>query len=230
MGLLGFSGVLVSLVCSVVAPRVALADVVTLTASKDNTMYSEDGAKSNGAGEHVFAGNNDNSAPRRALIAFDIAGSIPAGSTITGVQLTLTVTRTKSGSETVALHTALADWGEGISVFGAAQGGNVEVTVDGQLLVVTSVSGQSASEVAANIAAAINGDPVLSAAGVTAFAAANAVVTTGTIESSQSNDPGITLGSTPQVPALANGALALMASLMLATALWAIGRRGAALP
>src|SRR5947207_6054688 len=52
----------------------ALADQVTLQASKDNTLF-EDSTFSNGAGSYFFAGvlgANGNFKKRRALLAFDI--------------------------------------------------------------------------------------------------------------------------------------------------------------
>ena len=52
------------------------ADTVILSASKDNTIYSESGAESNGAGDYLFAGETKDATLRRALIAFPIA-SIP---------------------------------------------------------------------------------------------------------------------------------------------------------
>ena len=97
---------------------------MTLNPSKDNTLYQDDsGAVSNGAGGFFFAGNNNRRLARRALIAFDVAGNIPAGSTITTVSLTLNVSRTQAGGEPVELHRLLADWGEGASVGAGNQGG-----------------------------------------------------------------------------------------------------------
>ncbi|HXV12736.1 MAG TPA: DNRLRE domain-containing protein [Candidatus Krumholzibacteria bacterium] len=99
-----------------------------ITASKDNTLYEEDGlcdacpgtngvldSLSNGAGEWVFAGTNNLGRARRALVAFDVAGNIPAGAVVDSVVLTLTMSRTIAGTHTVALHRVLADWGEGTS-------------------------------------------------------------------------------------------------------------------
>jgi hypothetical protein len=48
---------------------------------------------------------------RRGLVAFDIAGAIPAGSTINTVSLTLTVDTGKNGTFTTTLHRVLASWG-----------------------------------------------------------------------------------------------------------------------
>jgi FtsP/CotA-like multicopper oxidase with cupredoxin domain len=104
-------------------PRSAVADAVTLETSKDNTLYqSASGSLSNGAGSYFFTGRTKGSgAPsdggiRRGVIAFDLAGNIPAGSTITNVVLTLHLSReTNNTGQTVALRRLLADWGEGTS-------------------------------------------------------------------------------------------------------------------
>ncbi len=109
------------------APQVLLADFVSLPAAKDNTLYeSATGAFSNGAGSHFFAGTTGGFTQpdtRRGLIAFDIAGSIPAGATIDSVGLTLHVSRTAAGDTNVSLHRLLADWGEGASDAPGQEGG-----------------------------------------------------------------------------------------------------------
>lgn len=91
------------------------ADTVTLTPTKDNTIYSESGSLSNGAGWYIFAGNTAANNARRCLLAFDVAGAIPAGSTIVRAELRLYMSRTIVGDVTVRLHRVLADWGEGTS-------------------------------------------------------------------------------------------------------------------
>ncbi len=94
----------------------ALADVIAISASKDNTLYQDEfGSLSNGAGEHFFAGINANGAIRRGLIAFDIAGQVPAGATIENATLTLHMSRTATAIEPVNLHRVVANWGEGAS-------------------------------------------------------------------------------------------------------------------
>jgi hypothetical protein len=75
------------------------ADVVTLAASRDNTLFEEDGALSNGAGDHIFAGLTKDGVRRRALIAFDVAGALPAGSTISAVTLRLYLSKTQAQIE-----------------------------------------------------------------------------------------------------------------------------------
>lgn len=103
-------------------PTVSRADSVTIPASKDTTIYSEDDAYSNGAGAWFFAGRTSSGALRRALISFDVAASVPAGSTVTGVTLQLYMSRTRSGGHTVRLYRATADWGEGLSNAGGNEG------------------------------------------------------------------------------------------------------------
>lgn len=98
-----------------------------LGAMKDNTLYeSATGSVSNGAGDYFFAGVTaitGGAALRRGLLAFDIAGFVPAGSTITNVELTLQMTRTIAGALTVSLHHVQQDWGEGASNAAGQEGG-----------------------------------------------------------------------------------------------------------
>lgn len=97
----------------------ASADTVTLSPSKDNTLIeSSTGALSNGAGSFLFTGRTlqpDGASIRRAVIAFDVAKDIPAGSTIDSVTLTMHMSITVAGDEVVELRRLLADWGEGAS-------------------------------------------------------------------------------------------------------------------
>jgi hypothetical protein len=104
----------------------AKADSITLGASRDATIYQNDPNNSNGAGFTMFAGDNGMNSPRRALLDFDIAGNVPAGSTITSVELTLVlqgVAGTDSTPRTISLHSLLADWGEGTTGAGMGGGG-----------------------------------------------------------------------------------------------------------
>ncbi|KPL18104.1 MAG: hypothetical protein AMJ93_14225, partial [Anaerolineae bacterium SM23_84] len=89
---------------------------VTLRPTKDNTLYEDSkGSVSNGAGAHFFAGVTDIEMIRRGVIAFDVAGEIPAGSTILSATLELYLSRTNSPTQAITLHRLLADWGEGNS-------------------------------------------------------------------------------------------------------------------
>ena len=64
------------------------------------------------------------------MIAFDIAGNIPDGATISSVSLTLRVSRTMVEASTIQLHRLLADWGEGIGV-SAGGGGSGAIAAAG---------------------------------------------------------------------------------------------------
>ena len=101
----------------------ALADTVVVGATRDNSIYSNDGAKSNGAGQNMFVGINNDAFVRRALIQFDIAGAVPAGSTINSVTLTLSLTRTQVGNVSIGLHAVKEAWGEAGSVASGEGGG-----------------------------------------------------------------------------------------------------------
>src|SRR5690606_14248924 len=98
---------------------------VRIGTSKDNTLYeSPTGNLSNGAGSLCFVGVTGGGGKRRALVAFDVAARIPAGSVITKVDLVMTAMKAASFSPaTIGLHDVLADWGEGASVAGSGQGG-----------------------------------------------------------------------------------------------------------
>ena len=93
----------------------ASADTLTLSASADTTLYSDNATFSNGAGDWIFSGDTGAFYKRRALIAFDVAGSIPAGSTITSVQLVMRLSNTKPGSQIVRLYRVTSPWGEGLA-------------------------------------------------------------------------------------------------------------------
>jgi hypothetical protein len=104
------------------APGQARAASVTLRPAKDTTIYGSDGVNfSNGAGRSLFVGSNGERWVLRSLIAFDLAGQIPAGATINSATLTLTANTPQNTASTVRLHRVLANWGQGSSV--ALQGG-----------------------------------------------------------------------------------------------------------
>jgi hypothetical protein len=102
-------------------PLAAVADQVTLTPQKDNTIFSDPpGTGSNAKGQYLFAGAAGlavNGALRRGLVQFPLSG-IPAGSTVTSVKLTMRLSKAPfgSGNRAVSLHRLTADWGEGTSM------------------------------------------------------------------------------------------------------------------
>lgn len=131
----------------VLAVHPAFAATATLNPTKDNTLYepvTQDGFedRSDGAGPTMFTGKVKDAdadpgagirpAVRRAVLAFDIAGSIPAGSTITGVQLTLYADKVKQTTAfNVTLRRLLSNWGEGTSNTGNSQQGRGEIPTAG---------------------------------------------------------------------------------------------------
>lgn len=104
----------------------ASADVATLSASKDNTLYEiTEGNLSNGAGQYTFVGFTSGFGERRAIMRFDLS-SIPTGSTITEVSLRLSVSRSVPGELPIAIHRLIADWGEGASDAGEPGGSGTD--------------------------------------------------------------------------------------------------------
>ena len=127
-----YGALVIVLVLSCIGPTLASAAMITINPTKDNTLYEydpADGDLSNGAGFHFFAGENALSQIRRGVLAFDIAGNIPPGSTITAVSLSMSMSMTASGTpRTIELHKLLADWGEGTSHAGGGEGGGAPAT------------------------------------------------------------------------------------------------------
>ena len=104
-----------------------------LQASKDNTLIeSAKGELSSGSGPTMFVGRTGQSEAsiRRGLLAFDIAGAIPAGSKITSVKLTLNLKMSAGGGRPaqVTLYRVLSDWGEGSA---SSEGGRGAPAVEG---------------------------------------------------------------------------------------------------
>jgi hypothetical protein len=114
----------VLLLIALTAGSLAQASVISIGSLKDNTLYEDAaGALSNGAGQRFFVGRPGSGGNRRGLIAFDIAGSIPAGATINNVSLRLNMTNTSAGDKTIELRASLQDWGQGSSVASGGEGG-----------------------------------------------------------------------------------------------------------
>jgi hypothetical protein len=112
------------LLLTVVVAAPAQGDLITIAPSRDNTIYEDPaGLLSNGAGPSLFSGQNTGSLARRALLHFDVAGAIPAGSTVTAATLTLHMSQGNSPVTMHALRRAMADWGEGASVASGSGGG-----------------------------------------------------------------------------------------------------------
>jgi hypothetical protein len=124
----------VILIATVGCVSSASAAIINITPSKDNTLYEYDPAEgdtSNALGLHFFAGENAMSELRRGVVAFDIAGHIPAGSTIIAVTLSMNMSRTAlDTARIVELHKLLADWGEGTSHAPGEEGDGAPATAN----------------------------------------------------------------------------------------------------
>jgi len=110
----------------------ASAGIVNINPSKDNTLYEYDPLdvdRSNALGFHFFAGETGMKELRRGVLAFDIAGNVPSGSTITAVSLSLNMSRTPTNTAySLELHKLLADWGEGTSMASGEEGDGAPAT------------------------------------------------------------------------------------------------------
>ena len=115
-------------------PSLATAQLANINPIKDNTLYQYDPAEgdvSNALGNHFFAGETAMGELRRGVLAFDIAGNIPAGSTILGVTLSLNMSRTGlNDARNIELHKMLAGWGEGTSVAPGEEGDGAPATTN----------------------------------------------------------------------------------------------------
>ena len=107
------------------------ATQVSLPAVQDGTLYEQDdGLRANGSGEFLFIGMTNGREKRRTLVAFDVAGSVPAGATVVSARLVLFLSRTKAEDEPSELRRATSDWGEGASTAGSGEGSGAG-SVDG---------------------------------------------------------------------------------------------------
>ncbi|MEO6710519.1 MAG: DNRLRE domain-containing protein, partial [Planctomycetota bacterium] len=101
------------------APPLA-ADVVTIAAVKDATIYNDTvGNRSDGSSFNLYSGRaatNSTWPVRRALVWFDVASAVPAGSTIQSARLELYMSKTSVGNKLFDIHRLTAGWNEGPSV------------------------------------------------------------------------------------------------------------------
>ncbi len=107
--------------------RVAAAQVqtVALQPTADASLYEVRGEteNANGAGQSVFCGMTGGASVRRALLRFDVATHVPAGSTVVGASLRMQLTNTISGPQLVRLHRVTTAWTEGPTAPGGGEGG-----------------------------------------------------------------------------------------------------------
>lgn len=126
---IGIVVIAVTLVAAVGGTVHAQSSAVTLSPSRDNTLYENAGGSvSNGAGQHMFAGNNSAGSTRRAVLAFDLADAVPSGSTVVSASLELSMSRSQPGDQRFELRRLTADWGEGTSGAEGAGGSGARST------------------------------------------------------------------------------------------------------
>jgi len=91
----------------------AWAAQVNLFPLKDNSLFQSDVSASCGIGAHLVSGRTDGGSLRRAILAFDVAGSVAPGSVINSVSLNLIVNRERdNAARNMSLHRLTQDWGE----------------------------------------------------------------------------------------------------------------------
>lgn len=114
----------IGICCAIALASSAIADLIDIDPTRDNTLYeNEFGDLSNGVGSFMFVGQSGNSDIRRAVIHFDVAAAVPAGSTVDRVSQNLNMSRTTSGTQAQSAHRLLADSGDAGSAAGGGEGG-----------------------------------------------------------------------------------------------------------
>jgi hypothetical protein len=103
---------------------------VSVPCNLDNSLYENGaGSVSNGAGTRIFVGLNVSALRRRALVRFDVAGTLPANAKIVSATLTINaVMSTVALPAPMAVHRVTQSWGEGTSVATSGQGGGAAAT------------------------------------------------------------------------------------------------------
>ncbi len=98
---------------------------VSLTPSKDNSIYEEGNNLSGGQGR-LYSGPTCQGNARRALIQFDLS-SIPSGVEVTSVNFSVDVSKvgTNVKASRYSLHRLTTEWGEGASISGGKGGSAV---------------------------------------------------------------------------------------------------------
>lgn len=114
---------LLAFVLAITPSPLCAQTLATLPAVADATLYEDSsGSLANGSGPGIFVGVNARGDRRRCLVRFDLA-ALPAGAQVVAVELRLFVSRSNWASPLpVAMHRALAAWGEGPSVSGGGGG------------------------------------------------------------------------------------------------------------
>ena len=125
---------LIVVLAAALAARLSAQGVIALTPTKDNTLFdSSTGALSAGAEPGVFCGVTNFALKRRAVLAFDVAGNLPAGATVVSATLVLEVNMASGGPLSIELHRVSADWGESTSSSAGGGGGTGAASKQGDV-------------------------------------------------------------------------------------------------
>ncbi|MDF1838002.1 MAG: DNRLRE domain-containing protein [Planctomycetota bacterium] len=105
-----------ALLATALTASLSLGQTANILAQQDSSIYEDPtGMTASGVGQFGFTGTNNQGDERRYMIQFDVAGAIPAGSTITNARLELHVAQfPPSGvSANYGAHLMNVSWGEG---------------------------------------------------------------------------------------------------------------------
>lgn len=98
------------------------ATTLTIGALKDTSIFQNTPNNSSGGANGLYAGTNGNTSPRRALLAFDVAGQLPPNAVITDARVTLRLAQFAGGGgpnppaavdQTIGMHRVSSAWKEG---------------------------------------------------------------------------------------------------------------------
>jgi hypothetical protein len=126
-----FRSHLTAALCALAIASTGVAQTtVNITSNLDNTLYERaTGSLSNGAGNSVYVGVTAVGGLRRALLRFNVAGAVPAGSRILSATLSFNVLQsTVALPMPMAVHRVTRAWGEGTSVASGGGGGGAPAT------------------------------------------------------------------------------------------------------
>ncbi|HUB24355.1 MAG TPA: hypothetical protein VL992_02920 [Tepidisphaeraceae bacterium] len=136
-GRFGFNGCTLLAMAGITAGGAshARADMITIGASQDCTLLGGSDATTNAslADPGIFVGTDGQDNPKRGLIEFNIAAAVPAGATITGVSLQMTVGQVagsgggsgggSGAAETISLFDESQAWGQPTNIAGSTSFG-----------------------------------------------------------------------------------------------------------
>jgi hypothetical protein len=105
-------GVLIAISCA--STQTVFAVTANIPALKDTAIFQSNANNSGGGSPGIHVGTNGQGQVARSLIAFNVAGSVPAGATITSAELHMYLANSpNTTSRVIGLHKLAKDWGEG---------------------------------------------------------------------------------------------------------------------